>query len=393
MKIAFIPSWYPTDANPFDGTFFREWAGYFAESGHEVSVIASLIHPLSKAFTRPLDHSKDSVEIIEKGNLTEYIQESINVHPYLEKPFYKRYSNRLNKLFLQVVERVGRPDALIIHSSLWAGGGLAETLNDIKVPYIVFEHLKELMNPEKLTPVQRSALRKSWKNARAIIAISGSMEKAYGTIAPEYSDRFIRIPNPVDTDYFSPSLNARDSSSFQFISVALQRKEKAIGHLLEAFKIALEKNPDLKLSIHGNGPELKKNQKLVSSLGIGENVTVPGYSNREQVRNALQNSDCFVMPSRVETFGLAAIEALSVGIPVIATKCGGPSDFITPESGVLIPVSNSPSVLSDAMLKMSRDAKKYDSKAIRERIVENFDRNVYVKKCIDIFTNDVDRKH
>lgn len=81
--------------------------------------------------------------------------------------------------------------------------------------------------------------------------------------------------------------------------------------------------------------------------------------------------DCFVLPSRYETFGVVYIEAMASGKPVIATACGGPDDFVTQENGLLVPVGEV-SALARAMQQMMTSRHQYDSDKIRESVQSRF---------------------
>ena len=78
-----------------------------------------------------------------------------------------------------------------------------------------------------------------------------------------------------------------------------------------------------------------------------------------------------MLASRSETFGVAYIEAMAAGLPVIATRCGGPEDFVTEENGILIPVDDE-SALTGAMERMMFRREDYDSAAISADIRRKF---------------------
>ena len=65
----------------------------------------------------------------------------------------------------------------------------------------------------------------------------------------------------------------------------------------------------------------------------------------------MRHSNAFVLASRTETFGVVYIEALSQGLPVIATRCGGPESIVTSDNGLLVPIENIPE-LTKALLTL-----------------------------------------
>ena len=98
------------------------------------------------------------------------------------------------------------------------------------------------------------------------------------------------------------------------------RKVKRINDVVETFYRVQQKMP-AKLMMVGDGPERTPAEELVKSLGIRDKVIFFGNSN--EVDSILKYSDLFMLPSETESFGLAALEAMACGVPVISTNAGG----------------------------------------------------------------------
>ena len=79
-------------------------------------------------------------------------------------------------------------------------------------------------------------------------------------------------------------------------------------------------------------------EALVQEKALTEQVTFLGSLTREQVRQEVSEADAFVLSSEYETFGVVVIEALALGKPVIATRCGGPESIVVPSVGYLVEI-------------------------------------------------------
>jgi len=159
---------------------------------------------------------------------------------------------------------------------------------------------------------------------------------------------------------------------FTFITVAFLEEVKGIEYLLKAFQLlTLKIQNQFELRIAGSGTLAKHLDNYAVSLGIKNQVHFTGYLTREGVRTNLQEAHVFVLPSIIEAFGVALIEAMSVGLPVIATRSGGPESLVTKDTGILVPVRDSKS-LAKAMEKMYLHYKTYNRKTIRDHALNNF---------------------
>jgi glycosyltransferase involved in cell wall biosynthesis len=90
--------------------------------------------------------------------------------------------------------------------------------------------------------------------------------------------------------------------------------------LIRAFAAVAQARPEARLQVIGAGPLERALAQLVEQLGLQGRVELTGY--RADVRNLVENADCFAFPSLAEAFGLAAVEAMARRVPVIASSWG-----------------------------------------------------------------------
>lgn len=384
MKLYVIPSWYPSKLNPANGTFFVDWAGILGQAGHNVVIIANLLHPFRKLLKYSQLPKRTYQPGMEFGLLT-YRREAINLRPKLVKKTFRVYKKSLISQFEQVLKQQGRPDIVLIHSSLWAGAALAERLASEAIPFIVVEHLKALLVPDGFNDYQKSRVREVYRHAGKIVAVSSALEMQLLRIFPEAQGKTTTIHNPVAMQMAAAkSVDRGKDTDFTFITVSLFRAEKRIDVLLNAFAGLVGLGKSVKLKLVGDGPLRRVMKRRALRLGLEDRIEFSGYLTREKVAGELGRSDCLVLSSEVETFGMALVEALAAGLPVISTRSGGPEDIVTEETGVLVPVNNE-AALGRAMQTMMEDHSKYAPEEIRRYALDKFGAKVYVDAFQSVF--------
>ena len=112
--------------------------------------------------------------------------------------------------------------------------------------------------------------------------------------------------------------------------VALGRvvEKKGFDLLIRAFARIASTHPDVSLAIGGDGDQLPNLRTLVAELGLGRQVRFIGRLDRDQVAAVMAGAEVFVMPSRLEPFGIVTLEAWRAGCPVIASSRGGAPEFV-----------------------------------------------------------------
>jgi len=256
----------------------------------------------------------------------------------------RRWVARTRWLYRRYVTAHGQPDIIHAHSAVWAGVAAEAISRENGVPYVLTEHSSGFARG--LYAAWYRPLQRAFRNARAVVAVSQALREQ---LAPYRShDEIEVIPNMVDVDLFMLPPGPRDESVFSYACIGYLRPAKAIDVLLHAFARAFGGIRGVCLQIGGDGPERRNLESLARSLGIDRQVVFHGLLDRRGVRDLLWSAHCCVSSSRIETFGINLVEALSTGIPVVATRSGGPEDFMRPELGELVPPDD-PTALAAAM--------------------------------------------
>ncbi|HYZ11507.1 MAG TPA: glycosyltransferase, partial [Actinomycetota bacterium] len=136
-------------------------------------------------------------------------------------------------------------------------------------------------------------------------------------------------------------------------TIAHFRPQKAYPDLLRAARLVLDAQPRATFIAVGRGPEERRIRKLHRELGLGDRFRFAGF--RSDATRVLAACDIFVLASLFEGLPLALMEALALGVPVVATEVGGIPEGVTHgEEGLLVPPSR-PDLLADSLTTLVRD--------------------------------------
>ena len=166
----------------------------------------------------------------------------------------------------------------------------------------------------------------------------------------------------VDGDRFRPRPEIREeirrklevpADAFHLVIAAELNDNKNHRVILEA--LHLLKDPGIRFSICGRGPNQEMLETRVDELGLSEQVKLLGY--RTDMPDVLQSADCFVFPSYREGFGIAAVEALTAGIPVIASDNRGTREYMVDGYNGLVCPADDVEAFAQAIRRMKEDTK------------------------------------
>lgn len=123
--------------------------------------------------------------------------------------------------------------------------------------------------------------------------------------------------------------------------------QKGVRYLMEAAPSIFREHPEAKIVIVGEGDMHQELRKLASDLGISQKVYITGHIPDDTLNTLYGFADVMMIPSIYEPFGLTALEGMSAGLPVVASRVGGLGEIITDrKSGILVPPGNPGSIAS-----------------------------------------------
>src|SRR5262249_52987224 len=135
-----------------------------------------------------------------------------------------------------------------------------------------------------------------------------------------------------------------------------------------------ERGVPVRFEIIGDGPERQRVLYTAHDLGLGGSVGLLGGLDPERVRDRLRSADCFLLSSLCEGISNAVLEAMSCGLPVVTTDCGGMREAVRDgEDGFVVPVRQT-RAMSDALAALAADAglRRRMGASARERVVSDF---------------------
>ncbi len=310
---------------------------------------------------------------------------------------FKKSNNKDPRRYLQLKKILEdeKPDLLHVHlhgplACRQVFGGA-----DLKTTKIVStEH-----DPYKLSRLSSSFKNKLLAKTDFTLTVSDAAGDLMIKLYPQIKNKIVTVHNGIDLEEFRKPLihfvnqqknhirnrifNA-DADDFVIISVAALHERKGLNYLIEAFAKVAEKKDKVKLAIVGEGPERKKLEKLIKNLKLDDKVTLAG--SQKEIALLLGASDLFVLASIKEAFGLAILEAMDAGIPVIGANVGGIPEIIEDnKTGLLVEPKDVESLKEKILQLMENQPLRQKLTYVASHHVKKFDAHEMVKKTEKIY--------
>ena len=334
MNIVIIPAFFQTKSRKTLGSFFLEQARALQQKGHKVTILYCDTYSI-KCVKDWFAYNEEKSEIIEGIQI--YRNRCFCPLKHGIEGHREAFAQGIQKLYDQYMQE-NRPDIIHAHCCVWAGYAAMKLSEQIGIPYVVTEHATLFqLHRDEISEKNDKVIRKIFQKAARVICVSGAFAKLIESYRPDIDV----VGNVVNCDAFVPRVDSEKHRGIRFLTVCNMEEEaqlykKGIDILIQAWTEVVKRYTDVKLVIGGGGSAKTKVEQWVEEQGISKYVEFTGALDRKQVIQEMQSCDCFVLPSRYETFGVVYIEAMACGKPVIAVANGGPDDFVKPFNGLLI---------------------------------------------------------
>ena len=270
-----------------------------------------------------------------------------------------------------------------------------------KTPNIVSVHGSDIYNPAaKYSPHKNNLLKWAVKTilgkADSIIAQSNNMKK--------HIDKFYSASNKVkviplglpnlEIDELLTNIIPISESGLNLISIGRMAKVKGYDFLIRAMALLLEKTPNIKLKLIGDGPERTNLEALTNDLGLSKSITFTGWLTGSDKYKELLASDIYIMSSIHEGFGVVLLEAMACGLPIIATNSGGQVDIIKENrNGILVNTANEKALAKAVEDLILNKPKRQSISIYNKNDIAIFKISNILEKYLALFQSTIERKN
>ncbi|MDO5501125.1 MAG: glycosyltransferase [Propionibacteriaceae bacterium] len=337
--------WYPGSNNPFAGVFVLH-AIEAVQSVDPGAVDATIYHaedwptPVDPVFSRVTRWAMramtqaDSAPIaVREGTLRR-----VRVPARPGRGYLRHAQDHVEAVRRILPDGVIDVDVIHAHEGLF-GGLVATRLAAPGVPIVVTEHdtrLRKLLT----APEARAAYGEILERADRFYAVSEMLADQVRGYVPMMAHKVEVLPNAVAFDVL-PMREIQVSSLDRWLYVGRLLQHKGVSRLVNSFAECARTRPNLTLTIIGGGPMGQSLIERARALGVRDRIEFRGPVAHEEVQRAMASHDLLVHLSERETFGMTLVEAVSTGLPVLATRSGGPQETMAglgQRAGVLVDV-------------------------------------------------------
>jgi glycosyltransferase involved in cell wall biosynthesis len=295
-----------------------------------------------------------------------------------------------------------------VESVNWKTCGKLDPVTVIRLARLIKNHNIEVIHTHLSTASLLGAFAAKLARARSVSHVHGlnsatSFRRSDRIIAvSEASKRFLTkqglpeskiqvVHNGVDLSRFQPTSleEAKRRQGFEvgkpvFGVFGRLSPEKGQRTAIEAVFLLKQMGIDARLFLAGDGVERADLHKAAEALGIGDQVKFAGFV--QDVRELMSACDAVVVPSLKEGFGLAAVEAMALERPVIASRTGGLPEIVVPDQTGFLFTPADPDALSRALAELSSDSERAAAmgKLGRQRVQEHFDQQKQFRKVLEV---------
>lgn len=394
-SITLTTPWYPSPSRPMLGSFVASQARLLSRIATDVSVI----HGEEWAGGPPdvVDRIRPDLDrVVELARRRGGLARTGAVGPLLRIPVLitggMDVVDRAEALVRDVSHAIGgRIESDVVHGHVgYLGGLVAARLARPGSRVFATEHstgLRALLADPRGRELYAEVIDRSHR----LLCVSNVPRQHILDVMPEVADKVEVLGNPIDVDAVPRRTRPLESLRHWVFSGGLIER-KGVMRALEAFIIVAGRDPAATFTLLGEGPLRVAIEKRACDAGLAGRVRLLGMVSHDEALRLMSESDLLVAPSRYETFHLVVPEAIAAGIPVIATRSGGPQevlDGIEDQVGRLVAVSDDPEEIVGAYEDLTARLGSLDLDAGRGSLRDRFGPATIAQRLADLYGGEV----
>lgn len=389
MRIDVVTPWYPDHASVFLGVFVQQQVTALRSKGHDVNVEVAQIFPGPPGPIPPAVHEAMHRHAAQD---VDAVYPTVDGATWIPCPVPARsgFAGRADAFAAGIAakRRFLPTDGEITHAHL--GVPTAAAVLDLgDHPVVVTEH-QSTLDFVLDEPPARDRYREAIEQAAGFYVVAGHLrDRLITTFGPEVTDRIDVIPNIVDlTDI---AFRERDHERLdRWIYVGAIAAHKGTKLLIEAFlHHRANHNPHATLTIVGDGAEGRWLWNRATEAGAGDAVRLLGPLPHHEIGPHLSDADLMVHLSPAETFGIASLEGLGAGLPVISLRNGGAEHTwgsIESIAGVLLDVGADAPAVSDSVAELADAPQRLDLASARRHVEVTYSASAVADRLLAAYT-------
>jgi glycosyltransferase involved in cell wall biosynthesis len=354
-EVAFVTPWYPTLDQPYRGAFVRAAALATSPACGDVTVYHcdDWAHWLSPRESAAVDRAyRELLPIASSARPSDDGTRLV----YLPVPSraggrYADTARRHASVLAAALSGAGlTADIVHAHVGLPSGWAAAQVARPDALIFVT-EHAS-FLERVLAEPDARSMYDELLGRCAGLFAVGNRVRRPLVEAFPHHANRICILPTPVT---FGPARQQPVEDLRRWLFVGALTPAKGVFRLLEAFAISRAQEPELTLTFVGDGQSRGALVGRVAELGLDGAVTLTGALLPDDVPALMRQHDLLVHPSRSETFGLAVVEAIAAGMPVLVTRCGGPEETLAgigDAAGEFVDVADDPESLVAGYMRL-----------------------------------------
>jgi len=375
MKVHVVSPWYPDYAAVFLGVFVEKQVNALLARGLHVTVEVPQVFP-APAGPLPPEVSEEIERLAQNDHGAFYPKQGFTT--WIPTPVATRsgYAGRITAFEKSLAQKRRHlpvtADVTHAHLGVPTGAALAH-LNE--QPLVITEH-QSTLDQVLSEPRARAGYLEAINHSDASLVVSSPLrDRLEDEFGSAITTPIEVMPNIVDLGNIS-FRDRRKGPCANWAYVGAVIAKKGIRLLVESFiRYRRRHDPDATLTIVGDGDQREWVLQKCRSAGFPEAVSIVGSIPHDQINRYLAAADVLVHLSPAETFGIASLEALGAGLPVVSLRNGGAEDTwgaIEDISGTLLsPLSNADQVAS-AVAELSGSAERLDLAAARDFVEQSY---------------------